>query len=529
MFLSEFSMKRPVFATVVVLALVVLGIYGFMSLNINDYPEADFPYVAVLIQLPGASPEQLDSDVAEKVEEAMGQISGIKHISSTITEGASLTLAEFTLETSPSEAAQNVRDKLGSIRGDLPSNIEEPVVSRFDPNSMPIISLAVTGSVPMKEMTKVAEDIIQPRLETINGVGSVNIYGSETREIQLQVIREKLAALELTTSEVVQNLGAANLDVPGGKVGAGNTEMGLRTIGQVNRVDQLGQLPVARINGQAILVNDIAKVVDGVEEPESICRYQGQPAIGLEVVKQSGSNTVAVNDSVKKALTQLQSELPSGIKIEIVRDNSISIRSGLKDVLRTMIEGIILAVLVVFLFLKDWRRTAISALAIPTSIISAFFAMKVMGFSLNNLSLMAMTLSVGLLIDDAIVVIENISRHLKMGKNPLQAARDGTSEIGLAVMATTFTLVAVFVPVGMMTGITGKFFKEFALSVVFSVLVSLLIAFTLVPLLSSRFLKEEGEKPMPGVLGRFLTRFNLGFDTLSRRYVVLLEKVLRHR
>lgn len=528
MFLTNLSLKRPVFATVTILALVALGLISYFGLNVNDYPDVEFPYVAVTVVQPGASPEQVETKIAYKLEESIGQISGVKHIYTQVREGVCVTFAEFSLETKPEVAAQEVRDKIGTIRRELPQDIDEPVISKFDPSAVPIVSLAVTGDISTRELTTVVDDLIKKRLEVISGVGSIKVYGAEEREIQIKLDKNKLAAYSLSTYEVLEALRRENMEVPGGKVGSGDREITLRTVGSIKNAREFADLPVATREGVQLYVRDVAVVVDGIKERSSISRFQGRPAIGLDIVKQSGTNTVQVADEVKKVYGQLQQELPPGVKLEIVRDNSIYIQDALRDVVKTLMEGSLLAVLMVFIFLKDWRSTLISAVSIPTSIIATFFAMKMMGFSLNFLSLMALSLSIGLLIDDAIVVIENIVRHLRMGKNAYQAAKEATAEIGLAVTATTLTVVAVFLPVGMMTGIIGQFFKQFGITVVFAVLVSLLVSFTLVPLLSSRQLTAEERVP-GGPLGKFLLWFNRGFERITLNYVSLLKLVLRNR
>ena len=528
MFLTNLSLKRPVFATVTILALVVLGIVSYVSLKINDYPDVEFPYVAVTVVLPGASPEQVESKIGHKLEEALGQIAGVKHIYTNALEGVCITFGEFTLETDPDVAAQDVRDKVGAIRGQLPQDSEEPVISRYDPQAMPIVSLAVTGDLTMRELSKIVDDTIKSRIETINGVGAIKLYGAEEREIQIKLDREKLAAYKLTTSEVLGSLQSENMDVPGGKVSKDGLEMTLRTVGKVSSVEEFTGLPVARREGVQLFVRDIGTVVDGAKDQDSFSRYQGRPAIGIDVIKQSGSNTVALADQVLKTVESIRRELPPGVYLDVVKDNSVSIRSGVSDVQRTIMEGAFLAVLMVFVFLKDWRSTLISALSIPTSIIATFFAMSILGYTINYMTLMALSLSVGLLIDDSIVVIENIVRHLRMGKNPFQAAREATAELGLAVTATTLTVVAVFLPVGMMSGIVGQYFKQFGITVVCIVLVSLLVSFTLVPLLASRHLKTGDYVPR-GPLGKFLSWFNRVFDQITIEYINFLKIVLRNR
>ncbi|MDD3365622.1 MAG: efflux RND transporter permease subunit, partial [Syntrophomonas sp.] len=528
MFLTNLSLKRPVFVTVSILALVILGLLSYFRLNINDWPDIEFPYVIVTIIQPGASPEQMETKVAVKLEEAIGQISGVKHTYTDIQEGVVTTWAEFTLETKAQVATQDVRDKLGGIRGELPEDIEEPIISSFNPSSTPIMSLAVTGDQSIRELSGLVDDMVKKQLETIPGVGTVKILGQEKREIKIDLDKNKLASFGLSIPEVISSLQSQNMEVPGGNLTGKERKMTLRTSGELRRVEDFYQLPVARRNGIQVYVKDIASVVDGTEEPDSLALFQGKPAIGISIVKQSGKNTVVVADAIKKAIAEIAKELPPGVKIDIVRDNSINIRSAVNNVIQTIFEGTLLAVFMVFLFLRNWRSTLIGAIAIPTSIITTFLCMNFMGFTLNTMSLMALSLSVGLLIDDAIVVIENITRHLQMGKSPLDAARDATTEIGLAVAATTFTVIAVFLPVGMMTGQVAQFFKQFGITVVFSVLVSLLVSFTLVPLISSRYLDREELTP-GGPLGRFLAWFNRGFDVFTHQYVKVLSWSLHRR
>ena len=524
--LSDLSLKRPVFATVIILALVILGLYSYVSLNIDNMPNVDIPYVMVTVVWPGVAPAQMETEVAKKVEEAVGQVPGVKHITSYSDEGMARVMVEFTMETSPAEATQNVRDKLSAIRGDLPQGIQEPVISKFDMNAQPIISLAVSGSMPLREMTSLVDDAIKPRLEKVTGVGQINTYGYQQREIQIRLDRDKLAAYGIITTDVLNGLKSQNLDVPAGSLTSGNNQVTVRTAGKITAVDQFRNLPVVKKNGVQFYVKDIAEVDDGIKEQGSLALFNGKPAIGIDLIKQSGSNTVAVADEAKQAVAALKKQLPSGVTVDVVRDNSTFIRDSVNDVVHTIFEGSLLAILVVFLFLKDWRSTVISAVALPTSIISTFFAFKLLGYTLNTMTLMALSLAVGLLIDDAIVVIENITRHLKMGKKPLEAACDGTAEISLAVLATTLTLVAVFLPMGLMTGIIGRLFKPFGMTVVFAVLVSLLVSFTVVPILSSRNLKEDERLPR-GWLGGFLAWFNGLFEKLSGFYGRMLATVLR--
>lgn len=529
MFLTNISLKRPVFAFVVIISLITVGITGFINLGMNDMPETNIPYVMINVGLPGASPDQVEAKVTKRVEEAIGQISGVKHITSTVNEGSSMTTVEFEDTRTVESAAEDVRTKIDSIRGSLPDDTKEPVISKFDMDAMPIVSLAVTGDLGTRDMANLINDTIVPELNTVSGVGSITVYGSQDREIQIKLDKDKLAAYNLTTDQVVASLRSDNIDSPSGKVSDNSQEITLRTFGSIKKVDDFNNILVAARNGVEIRLGDVAEVVDSYEDRSSLSFWNGKECVGMDVVKQSGANTVTVADSIKQKLALMQTALPSGVKIEIVDDNSADIRSSVNNVEETMIEGCLLAVLVIFLFLRGLGSTAISAVALPTSIITTFAALKFMDFTINTMTLMGLSLSIGLLIDDAIVVIENIVRHMRMGKTPFEAAKEATSEISLAVMATTLTIVAVFLPMSTMSGMLGSFFKEFGLTIAFSVLVSLFVSFTLVPLLASRYLKHEEENPIRGRFGRFLVWFNLQIEYLALYYRRLLEWVLTNR
>ncbi|MCX7780764.1 MAG: efflux RND transporter permease subunit [Negativicutes bacterium] len=528
MILTDISLKRPVFATVTILALVVLGLFGYISLNVDEYPDVEFPFVTVQVTYPGASPEQVETKITQKVEEAVGSVSGVKHINSTVREGVSITTIEFTLETKAQAAAQDIRDRIGRLRGALPQDADEPVIMRFDPAEAPIASIVITGNMSPREMTTLVNDLVKRRLESIDGVGSVTVQGGLDREIQIDLDSSKIAAYGLTANEIIDSLRSENLELPGGKVTDGNREITMRTAGNLTTTDQFRNLPVARRNGAQLFISNIATVNDTTKDASSITKFNGQPAIGIDIMKQSGANTVKVSDQIKQELDALKQELPAGVEAVMVRDNSKNIRESVHDVLFNLILGGVLAVAIVYLFLGNWRSTLIAAIAIPASIISTFFIMKLLNFTLNTMSLLALSLAVGLLIDDAIVVIENIVRHMELGKSKLEAAADGTAEIGLAVTATTLTLVAVFVPVGMMNGIAGQFFKQFGITVAFSVLVSLFIAFTLTPMLSAKYLTHShaGDDTR---LGRWFMRWNAKFDAWTQRYGDFLSKALSHR
>jgi len=501
---------------------------SYRGLNINDMPQAEFPFVTVSITQHGVAPDQMETNVAKKVEESIGQISGVKHVTTNISEGSCNVMVEFVLETSPDVAAQEVRDKVTSIRKSLPDDIDDPIISKYDFSAQPILSLAVTGTMDNRAISKLVDDVITKSLYTVNGVGSVKVFGKQEREIKIKLDLEKLAAYGLSPAELVSGVQNGNLEVPGGKVTDGQSEISLRTDNKVKSLEDFYNITVGTHSGREIKVRDVATVSDGTKDQDSISYYDGKEAIGIDIIKQSGSNTVSVADNVKNQLNLIKGALPAGIDIGVVADNSVSIRDSVNEVVKTIYEGCILAVIIVFLFLGEWESTLISGISLPTSIITTFIAMKVMNFSLNTMSLMALSLAVGLLIDDAIVVNENIVRHLHMGKPAMQAAREGTSEIGLAVLATTFAVVAVFVPIGMVSGIIGKYFIEFGLTVAFSMLVSLFISLTLVPMMSSRLLKAK-RKTRKTFVGHFLDWFNNKFDALGTTYAKVLKVVLNHR
>ncbi|WP_449241172.1 efflux RND transporter permease subunit [Desulfoscipio gibsoniae] len=527
MILADVSIKRPVFTVVIMIMFLVLGIFCYTYLPINENPQVEFPYVTVTVTQAGASPEQLETNVTKKVEEAVGQISGVNHISSTMSEGFSNTIIEFTLDKSSDVAAQEVRDKIAAIRGELPQDINDPVIAKLDVFASSILSIAVTGTEEIKDLSEFVDDKMVKSLYQVKGVGAVNIHGNTKREIQIKLDQNKMASYGLMVGEVVGNFQNGNLEGTGGRVSNENNEISLQLDGSVKKAEDFNNILVAERNGVDIRVQDIAEVIDGVQEVDSLSRYQGKPAIGIDIVKQSGANTVEVADEVKRTLSDINASLPAGINVNLVRDNSEQIRDSVNGVQKNLLEGCILAILIVFFFLHDWKSTLISAVSLTISIISAFIAMKVMNFSLNHMSLMALTLSIGLLIDDAIIVVENIVRHIRLGKPPLLAAKEATSEIGPAVLATTLAVVAVFLPTAMVSGLVGRYFIEFGLTVAFSMLFSLFISFTLVPMMVSKLLKTREKRET--LYGGFSHGFNYRFNQITEKYSQLLKVALSHR
>jgi hydrophobic/amphiphilic exporter-1 (mainly G- bacteria), HAE1 family len=534
MFLSNLSIKQPVFATMMMAALAVLGLTSYRQLNVDQFPDVEFPVVTITTQYPGASPETVEREVTKKIEEAINTVEGIKHVESSSQESLSNIVVLFRLEVSTQVAVQDIRGKVAAIRGDLPREIEEPIVQRIDPNALPIVSIAVNapGLAP-QAATDLADKVIKRRLENVPGVGAVNLVGESTREIQVVVDRDRLEAYHLSLSQVVAALQQENLDAPAGSADRGPTEALVRVSAKGRNAEDIARIPVKRTGDRSVLVGDLGRVLDGVEQPKNLALLDQRPALALDILKQSGANTVAVADGIRAMVERLGKELPAGVGLQVIRDDSTFIRDSIHDVNTTMIIGGALTVFIVFLFLNSWRSTVITGLTLPISVISAFTVMKIFGFTVNVMTLMGLSLAIGMLIDDAIVVRENIVRHLQRGKGHFEAARDGTAEIGLAVMATTFTIVAVFVPVAFMGGIVGRFFYEFGITVAAAVLVSLFVSFTLDPMLSSRWVDpdvEQGGEERPGnVLHAALMRFNRWFDDLHVRYERLLDWSLHHR
>ena len=529
--LADVSIRRPVFATMMIMSLVVLGLFSYMKLNVDLYPNVDIPYVVITTILPGAGPEQIETDVTKIIEDAVNPVEGVDFIQSTSQENVSLVVIAFKLEINGKDAAQDVREKIAAVRAQLPNEIEDPVIQRYDPASFPIMNLTVSGNMSEKEITTFTKDVVKKRMENIPGVGAVLLVGGAEREIQIEVDAAKLRAYNISIQDVIINVGAQNVEIPGGNITEGSRQLLVRTMGKYKNVKDFEKIIVATPMGKPVYLRDVANVVDGVEEQTSLTRTNGKIAVGLNIIKQSGSNTVQVAQSVNKQIEKLKNDIPAGVTINIAQDNSIFIEDSINDVLFDILYGGLLAVIVIYLFLANFRATVISGLALPTSIIASFILMFALNFTLNMMSLLALSLAVGLLIDDAIVVIENIYRHMAQGETPMEAAKSASEEIGLAVMATTFTIVAVFIPVAFMPGIVGRFFYEFGITISAAVLVSLFVAFTLTPMLSSKWLHREDEElsPKGNILNRSLYYFNHFFEKLNVKYEKSLRWSLTHR
>jgi HAE1 family hydrophobic/amphiphilic exporter-1 len=489
--LADVSIKRAVLASVMNLVLIVVGVMAYPKIGVDLFPTVEFPMMTVLAIYPGADPGAVEQKVIDKLEERLNTLSGLKSMRSTSLENVGQLVLEFELERNADQAAQDVRDKVSALLPELPPDLEPPVVEKFDVGAAPIMSVTVAGDLGTRELTRIADDVIKARLQKIGGVGSIDVVGGREREVHVWLNRERLTAYGLTVSDVGNALRAQNLEVPGGRIQIGGQELTVKTKGEVKSAKQLGDLILTAAGGVPIRVSDIARIEDGQEEAASSSNVDGKGAVSLVIRKQSGANTVSVAEKVKAELENIKPGLPKGVAVGVPIDNSLFIAASIHDVKFDLLFGAILTVLIILFFLHDWRATIISAIALPTSVIATFGFIQAMGFTFNNMTMLGLTLSIGILIDDAIVVIENIHRHLMMGKGPWRAAREATAEIGLAVIAITASILAVFVPVATMKGIIGRFFYQFGLTVAFAVAVSLLVSFTLTPMLSARYLKAE--------------------------------------
>jgi hydrophobic/amphiphilic exporter-1 (mainly G- bacteria), HAE1 family len=528
MWISDTAIKRPVFATMVIMSFMVLGVVSMTRLGIDLFPEVNFPFVNVTVVYPGAGPEEVETLVTQPIEDAVAGINGVKKVVSTSTEGMANIGVELRLEVDPQAATAEVREKVAAIRSKLPTEIEDPTIQRFDVAALPIMVFAVGSNQPSDVTRRQVEDDLKPLVEQIDGVAAVEVNGGEIREIQVNLDPRRLEALSLPLNEVAAKLAAENLDVPGGQVKRDGRSISLRTKGEFQTIDEIRNVILRSTAGSTVKVKDVGEVVDGYEDKTSTTRLNGADAVSFSVRKQSGANTVEIADRVQSTLARLAPNFPA-LQIRPVHNDADFIKENVRDVRNHIFFGGLMAVLIIFVFMRDWRSTLISALALPTSVIATFFFMWAVGFTINMMTLMALSLVIGILIDDAVVVRENIYRHMEHGEDAFTAARAGTAEIGLAVMATTFTILAVFLPVGFMTGIVGQFFKSFALTIAFAVAMSLLVAFTLDPMLSSRFVRYiPPEERMKTRAGRVLEAWGRFYDRIDLKYQGVLGWSVRH-
>ncbi|MBL9146510.1 MAG: efflux RND transporter permease subunit [Verrucomicrobiaceae bacterium] len=525
--LAAISVRRPVFATVLVLVFVVVGLLGYTRLPVDRFPKVDFPTVMVVTRLAGATPKEIETEITDKVEEAVNTVSGIDELRSTSTEGISQVLISFNLDKKVDVAAQEVRDRVNRILSQLPEDIDTPIVEKLDPDAEPIMSVSLVAEKPVREISEYADKVLRRQLESVAGVGQVTLLGARKRQINIWLDPVRLKAFNLSAPDVERALRQQNVQIPAGNVKNAAYESGLRVLGKAENIDDINRLVVRENDGRLVRLSDVGRVEDGAEDLQTVARRNGQPTVTLSIRKQSGENTIAVVDAVKDRIADLSKTLPASYKVEIVRDNSLVIRTSTHAVKEHLVLGSIFAALVVLFFLGNGRATIISALAIPTSIIASFGVMWVGNVTLNSISLVALALAVGIVIDDAIIVVENIFRYIEEKKQkPFDAAVNGTKEIGLAVMATTLSLLAVFVPVAFLSGIVGKFLSSFGLTMAFAIVVSLLVSFTLAPTLSARMLKVT----KPNFLERWMSGLvNIFYRPIEAIYMVLLRFSMRHR
>jgi hydrophobic/amphiphilic exporter-1 (mainly G- bacteria), HAE1 family len=523
--LAALCVKRPVFATVLILSLTVIGAFSFTRLGVDRFPKIEFPTITVTTVQPGAAPEQIETEITDKIEEAVNTISGIDDLRSVSSEGISQVMVAFLLEKDTDVAAQEVRDKVNGVLPRLPKTIQQPRVDKLDPDAAPVLSLALTAPKPVREITEYADKVLRRQLESVNGVGQVLILGGRKRQINVWLDANRLRAYNLTVNDVSRALQGQNIEIPGGRVDQGSQSVTLRTRGRVDTVAEFSDIVVREKDGHPVRIADVAAVEDGEAEAETVANVDGTGTVLLQVRRQSGTNTVEVVRAVKERLDQLKRTLPAGYSARVVRDTSEFIEAAIHNVEEHLVVGSILAAIVVLLFLTNLRSTVISAIAIPTSIIATFGMIWYMGFTLNLMTMLALTLSVGIVIDDAIVVLENIYRFVEeKHEAKIEAAIEATKEIGLAVLATTLSLVAIFVPVGFMGGIVGRFMKSFGLTMAFAILVSLLVSFTLTPMLSARWLKID-----PHGRDKHSSKDSRIFHAIDVFYTRLLEWSMAHR
>ena len=525
MILSDIAVRRPVFTTMVIGALVVFGLIAFTSIGVDLYPRVEFPVITIITTLPGADPVTVETTVSDVIEQAVSTISGIKALRSTSADSVSQVIVEFELEKPVDVAFQEIQAKLGGVRSQLPRDVEDPVVEKFDVDSAPIMAVVVSGKMPIRDLTRLADKTVAERLQRVRNVGQVTLVGGREREIQVWLDRSRMEGYQLAVQDVQAALQSEHIEMPGGRVETGPLELLVKTRAEFTSAAEISRLIVAWRDGAPVRLEQIAHVDDGLEERRSAANLDGNPAVALLVRRQSGTNTVQVAHALYHEIDNLRRELaPLGIQMEIAQDLSVYIEHSIEEIQFHLVFGGGLAVLIVFVFLRNFRITLISALAIPTSVIAAFIIMQGLGFTMNMMTMLALSLSIGILIDDAIVVIENIHRHVEEGKPPREAATFGTAEIGMAAFAITMSIVAVFVPVGLMKGIVGRFIYQFGLTVAFAVLVSLFVAFTLTPMLSARILKHSGGKA--NIISRMIGSV---LDSIDAAYKWVLAGALRFR
>jgi HAE1 family hydrophobic/amphiphilic exporter-1 len=526
--LAEICIRRPVFATMIVLSLVVVGAASYFRLGVDRFPSVDLPTISVRTNLPGASPQEVESLVTQQIEEVVNTVDGIDELRSVSGQGTSIIIATFKLDRNLESAAQDVRDRVNSLGRDLPEDATPPVVQKFDNDSTPVVTISLSADRSLRELTELADKTVRVQLERVSGVGEVRVVGGLDRAINIWIDAERLAAYQIPVTAVRSALTRQNADVPGGNVTTGREELVLRTLGRYTDPRAFEDLVIANVNGSPIRLRDVGHVEDGTKEQRSLARLNGVPTVTLEVRRQSGANTIDVINGIKRELPRVSAQLPADVKMEVIRDQSRYIEAALHEIQKHLILGSILASLVVLLFMRSWRSTLIAAIAIPCSLISTFGMMRALNFTLNSVTMLALVLMVGVVIDDAIVVLENIFRFIEEKRiEPREAAREATKDIGLAVLATTLSLVVIFLPVSFMSSISGRFLYQFGITAAVAILVSLLVSFTLTPMMSSRLIRVKdadagGGHHTAGSRGGF-------YKWIDKSYSVMLAFAMRHR
>ena len=529
MFISDFAIKRPLITVVAMLTLVGFGLVALSQLQTDEFPEVQPPIVLTTIIYPGASPEQVEREVLEPIEEAIQSISGVKSINGEARDGFAQIVTQFVYAKDLSEATQDIRDAISTKRQDLPQEMEEPILRKFNPTDAPIVTLSLySTSLTPAQLTQIADPGITRELRSIAGVADVQVSGGVKRELTVNLDPQRLQSAGVSVPQVVASLQAGNLAVPVGRVTSALDERTIRLQGRLQSPDDFMQLVVSERNGRVVRLGDVATAVDGVEEQRSLALYNGRDAVGIEIKKTNGFSTTAVAEAIFKKVEELRPTLPKGAQFDVVKNKGTRVENSVNNVRDALVEGALLTVLVVFLFLNSWRSTVITGLALPVSVLASFVAVWAFGFTLNTMSLLGLSLAIGILIDDAIVVRENIVRHVEMGKDHYTAAREGTDEIGLAVAATTFSIIAVFIPIAFLQGESGQWFKPFALTIACSVLVSLFVSFSLDPMLSAYWPDPHEEEHEKWWLTKKLDKFNKWFDGLANNYRKLIGWALDH-
>src|SRR5499433_34544 len=525
--LAEICIKRPVFAAMIILALVVVGAASYFRLGVDRFPSFDLPNVSVRTSLPGGAPEEVESEVSQKIEEAVNTVEGIQELRSVSSQGTSVVFATFNLDRDIDTAAQDVRDRVATVIRDLPRDVDPPIVNKFNNDSSPVMTVALSADRSVRELTELADKVVKPVLERSTGVGEISIVGGLGRAINIWVDADRLAAYQIPISTVRNAIVRQNADAPGGNVTLGSREQALRTMGRVADPKIFNELVVATINGAPVHIRDIGYAEDGTKEQRSVARLNGVPTVTIEVRRQTGTNTVEVIEGAKASLARIAAQLPTDVKMEVIRDQSRYIYAALHEITLHLVLGSILASLVVLAFMRSWRSTIIAAIAIPSSVIATFGMMRALNFTLNSVTMLALVLMVGVVIDDAIVVLENIFRFVEEKKmRPFEAARAATAEIGLAVMATTFSLVVIFLPVSFMSSISGRFLYQFGITAAVAILVSLLVSFTLTPMMSARLLRTEDIEANQHDEAKSRSGF---YGFIDRTYTRILGLSMRHR